>query len=74
MRKEDDMPLYPKVGRLIASLESHNSADNVRAGDKQFFDPGEVFQYIGNRSDPSKISERLRRSFPKRDTGMAATA
>ena len=35
-------PLIPKYERLISCLEPDDSATYVCAGDKEFFDPGEV--------------------------------
>ena len=42
LRNEDDMPFDYKIRRLIACLESGDSADDVCAGDKDLLDPGEV--------------------------------
>jgi len=42
LRKEDYMSFDSEIRRLISCLEPDDSADYVCAGDKQFFDPGEV--------------------------------
>ena len=53
-----------EVRCLVLCLKPDTSADNVCIGDKQFFGPGEVLQFIRHWSDPSNLASDSGGLFP----------